>query len=354
MRKINQIQFLRAMAAIFVAISHVWGINGIIGKPFGFDYIGGFGVDIFFVISGFIMCYTTKDVFTNPRVEAISFMAKRVLRIYPIYLIVATPAVIYLMIQFHAAGGEISFYDVIGNILLLPTFTQDPDYHMYFYVAWSLCYEMMFYIMFSVLMILCKSKKTLIFYMVAIMFGMVSIVNLLGLQGEMLGWVNLTYMIGDSLMINFALGCVIYIIFSKFKRYYVRPLVSITIISLAVICGVILAQHQYYRLFRFGIPAFIIVLVALYTRTECGSDSLLSKTGLYLGNASYSIYLIHLYIVFISGWVYSITPLSKDVTGAIMSIVAVSLGCVFYTVIEKPINKAIHAKFYRGTKGATI
>ena len=317
-------------------------------------YIGGFGVDIFFVISGFIMCYTTKDIFTNPRAEAISFMAKRVLRIYPIYLIVATPAVIYLMIQFHAAGGEISFYDVIGNILLLPTFTQDPDYHMYFYVAWSLCYEMMFYIMFSALMFLCKSKKTLIFYMIAIMFGMVSIVNLLGLQGKMLGWVNLTYMIGDSLMINFALGCVIYIIFSKFNRYYVSPLVALTIISLAVICGIILAQHQHCRLLRFGIPSFIIVMVALYTRTEGVNAGFLSKTGLYLGNASYSIYLIHLYIVFISGWVYSVSPLPNDVTGAIMSVVAISLGCVFYTAIERPINKSIHAKVYSGTKGITI
>lgn len=347
MSKIYSIQFLRAMAAIFVVISHVWATNGVIGKLLGFDYIGGYGVDIFFVISGFIMCYTIKDVFLSPRKEALSFITKRILRIYPVYFIIASPAIIYLMKQHMAFGGNLSAYDVIGNFLLLPTFTQNPDYHMFYYVAWSLCYEMMFYALFALLMCFCKRKTTLVLSMIAIMVGMVVLVQTFRLQGAMLGWVNITYMIGDSLMINFALGCVAFLVYSKVKNVSIKPSLSACMIALLIAIGIINAQHQAYRLFSFGITSFAIVMIALYTKIPDIEKSRAEKVGVYLGNASYSIYLFHLYIVFASEKVYSVVPLQKDITGAIMSLVAVLIGCVFYSYIEKPMNSIIHGRVYK-------
>lgn len=347
MGKIYSIQFLRAMAAIFVVISHVWATNGVIGKPLGFDFIGGYGVDIFFVISGFIMCYTIKDVFVSPRKEALSFITKRILRIYPVYFIIASPAIIYLMHQHVAFGGTLSVYDVIGNFLLLPTFTQNPDYHMFYYVAWSLCYEMMFYALFALLMCFCKRKTTLVLSMIAIMVSMVVFVQTFRLQGQMLGWVNITYMIGDSLMINFALGCVAFLIYSQIRNVSINPLIAIGMIALLIAIGIINAQHQAYRLFSFGITSFAIVMIALYTKLPDIEKSKTETICVYLGNASYSIYLFHLYVVFASEKIYSIVPLQKDVTGAIMSFVAVLMGCIFYTFIEKPLNSIIHGRVYR-------
>lgn len=347
MSKIYSIQFLRAMAAIFVVISHVWATNGVIGKPLGFDYIGGYGVDIFFVISGFIMCYTIKDVFFAPRKEALSFITKRILRIYPVYFIIASPAIIYLMKQHMAFGGNLSAYDVIGNFMLLPTFTQNPDYHMFYYVAWSLCYEMMFYALFALLMCFCKRKTTLVLSMIAIMVGMVVFVQTFRLQGAMLGWVNITYMIGDSLMINFALGCFAFLVYSQVKNVSIKPSLSVCMIALLIAIGIINAQHQAYRLFSFGITSFAIVMIALYTKIPETEKSRAEKVGVYLGNASYSIYLFHLYIVFASEKVYSVVPLQKDITGAIMSMVAVLIGCVFYSYIEKPMNSIIHDRVYK-------
>lgn len=335
------------MAAAFVVISHVWGNNGVVGGPLGFGYIGGYGVDIFFVISGFIMCYTTKEVFACPRSEAISFMSKRILRIYPVYLIVASPAIIYLMHQHLKNGASLSLYDVIGNFLLLPTFTEDPNYHMFFYVAWSLCYEMMFYALFAILMSVCKTRKTLVFSMIVSIVGMVAFVQTFRLQGEMLGWVNMTYMVGDSLMINFALGCLAFAIFSTVRGFELRPALSIVLICVLIAMGIINAQHQAYRLFSFGFPAFFIVMIALYTRLPDANQPAVERIALYLGNASYSIYLVHLYVVFASEKVYSLVPFQKDVTGAIMSLIAIALGCAFYSTVEKPMNKTIHVRLYK-------
>lgn len=347
MSKIYSIQFLRAMAAIFVVVSHVWAINGVAEKPYGFEYLGGYGVDIFFVISGFIMCYTTKEVFSAPRKEALSFITKRIIRIYPVYFIIASPGIFYLMSQYVSFGGSLSAYDVIGNFLLLPTFTGNPGYHMFYYVAWSLCYEMMFYVLFAILMCFCKRKTTLVLSMVGIIVGMVSLVQTFQLQGKILGWVNISYMVGDSLMINFALGCVAFLIFSNAKNVEIKPLISILMIAFLVVIGLINAKNQAYRLFSFGFTSFAIVMIALYTKLPKKEKSLTESIGVYLGNASYSIYLFHLYMVFASERIFQSMTSYKDVTGVILSIVSVLIGCVFYSYIEKPMNNMVHSRFYK-------
>ncbi|WP_420798164.1 acyltransferase family protein [Enterobacter roggenkampii] len=163
----------------------------------------------------------------------------------------------------------------------------------------------------------------------------------------MLGWVNITYMIGDSLMINFALGCVAFLVYSQIRNVSIKPLIAIGMIALLIVIGIINAQHQAYRLFSFGITSFAIVMIALYTKLPDIEKSKTETICVYLGNASYSIYLFHLYVVFASEKIYSIVPLQKDVTGAIMSFVAVIMGCIFYTFIEKPLNSIIHGRVYR-------
>ncbi|WP_337064132.1 acyltransferase family protein, partial [Raoultella ornithinolytica] len=77
-KNIFGIQYLRAYAALLVVFNHLWSTGGVISKYLGFDIIGGFGVDIFFVISGFIMAYTISD-YSKPERFGIgwSFIKKR-------------------------------------------------------------------------------------------------------------------------------------------------------------------------------------------------------------------------------------------------------------------------------------
>lgn len=58
--KLEGIQILRGYAAMLVVVTHLWSV-GVISSVFKFSRIGGLGVDIFFVISGFIMCYSLRD-----------------------------------------------------------------------------------------------------------------------------------------------------------------------------------------------------------------------------------------------------------------------------------------------------
>src|SRR5699024_1647411 len=79
-KRINSLQYLRGIAAFLVLITHVLQYLNI--KPVGNYFLSGqYGVDVFFILSGFIIYYTTQ-VNANWK----SFMIRRVFRIYPAYL----------------------------------------------------------------------------------------------------------------------------------------------------------------------------------------------------------------------------------------------------------------------------
>lgn len=86
--KLEGIQILRGYAAMLVVVTHLWSAE-IISSSLKFSRIGGLGVDIFFVISGFIMCYSLRERISPS--DSIQFLKKRVFRVYPIYLLVPIP-----------------------------------------------------------------------------------------------------------------------------------------------------------------------------------------------------------------------------------------------------------------------
>ena len=79
-KKIVSLQYLRAFAALWVMLTHVLQRLGI--RPGGVTFAGQWGVDIFFLLSGFIIFLTTKD-HSSWKI----FALKRVCRIYPAYLV---------------------------------------------------------------------------------------------------------------------------------------------------------------------------------------------------------------------------------------------------------------------------
>ncbi|HDH7826080.1 TPA: acyltransferase, partial [Raoultella ornithinolytica] len=80
-KSIIGIQYLRAYAAILVVINHFCNNDIYIFNLLRFDIIGGFGVDIFFIISGFIMAYTLSEFSSlSSKQTAISFIKKRIMR----------------------------------------------------------------------------------------------------------------------------------------------------------------------------------------------------------------------------------------------------------------------------------
>lgn len=332
-QRLDSLQILRAFAALSVVINHFWGVMDYpVFKSLGLDYIGGFGVDVFFVLSGFIMCYTTKDDAKGGVAEALKFFSKRVNRIYPSYLIILVP---FLLFAFFIKK-DWSLYQIIGNIFLLPTFSSNPDYYMYITPSWTLVYEMFFYLIFSLAILLATNKVKIVIIAACIISLMVLGVNIFDLQGERLKWVNFSFMIGDTLMLNFVAGCIFALVY---KNLYALTFNNKFLMVASVILfflGMYLAPHDISRFLSFGIPAiFIVAFVSLYRTKKSSINDFL----IFLGNASYSIYLIHYLFAAVLYRVNGGEGHGSLLVSTLFMLASVVAGSFFHLLIEKKMTR---------------
>lgn len=333
--KIESLQILRAFAAILVVFNHLWGDSKTeLSSLLGLHFVGGFGVDAFFVLSGFIMCYTTREDVRGGYKDAATFLLRRVERIYPIFIIVLIP----FAFKYTYSSGDVNFPLLLGNALLLPSFTNNPSYFMLVAPAWTLVYEMMFYFIYSTAILFSNNKNKIITYSSVSIIFMVMMINVLSLQGPRLQWVNFCYMIGDPLMINFVMGCIYAVVFKKLNRgvYSVSTVVPLILISFLI--GMWASKNGYPRFVSFGIPAFIIVILFSIMKQM---DNSCYRVFVYVGNASYSIYLTHFLFVPVRTYILKKYDINHDLFGVMMSLVAILFGCIFYSLIEKKISSKI-------------
>src|SRR5579864_9486542 len=196
------IQILRFLAATAVVAFHAWGVapkyiavaEGI--ASFGFTY-GGHGVDLFFVISGFIIFYATQNAALTPAM----FLRRRVERIMPLYAVVIA-AVTMLAITWPTLFGEPGWYTP-RHILKSLAFLSFTDGEMpVVYVGWSLEYEMYFYLAIGLLMALTSQ----VWRNVVIVFSALVIAGQLPGVAATLG--HYAFFI-DPLILEFVLGVIV-------------------------------------------------------------------------------------------------------------------------------------------------
>jgi len=148
---LNNLQILRAFAALNVVLFHII----IIGEAQGFgipslEFLSGWGangVDIFFVLSGFLMVYIAE---LRPR-EPLAFLKNRAIRIIPIYWILTAVGVLAVLLAGDFQGQPVTGELIAGSFLF---FTRWADiYQPIIYVGWTLEWEMLFYLIFGLCLI---------------------------------------------------------------------------------------------------------------------------------------------------------------------------------------------------------
>ena len=340
--KLAPIQALRAYAAIMVVINHLWN-KGELASTMGFENLGGFGVYIFFVISGFIISYSLADKIGT--FDNFLFLKRRMLRIFPMYLVVC---LIFCVLYLHSAivhDKEIDWSLLIGNALLLPSFTGDANYRMLVYPAWTLVYEMLFYYAFFIFISISENKRNAIVLTGLSIFLSVSAVQFFHLQGPKLGWANFSYIVGEPLMLYFVSGCALYLAWAKwggktpfnFMTAFVA-FVGLTVISFTVSCP------GYLRPLHFLIPTAI---VAVYLFSDFGHGRIVEFI-VFVGAASFSIYLFHPLIYEVIVRVSWLSHLHGDLFGAASVLAGILLGCLVYFFIERPMNHfLLHRPIHR-------
>lgn len=323
MNKLISLQILRALAATIVVILHV--LQRLEIRPIGDFFISGqYSVDIFFMLSGFLI-YITTSKSTNVK----KYISKRILRIYPMYIFTLILFIIY-GVFFEKINYGIK--TIIQNILMLPWDSKWFYGNLIVGVAWSTMFELYFYSLFLVILFL-KLNKKYIFFIIPFLYVIGKL--LLKLIGSDTPFLSLFASIsGTYFVFLFFIGCIL----GEFwqNKYLFRP--KRTVFNIILIFSIILfiSIHCVKYNILFSIPISTLLFycaLKLDDYYKIDYNNYLMRLLNYLGDISFSIYLIHVLIIDIIIFQIGITNLFLTLTLTILLTYIIS--SFTYKYIEK-------------------
>ena len=347
MTQLKSIQVLRALAAFAVMLAHLQSIeatqSGAAGLLPALILAGFGGVDLFFVISGFIMIWVAGDAAPGPR-SALKFLFARVVRIYPLWWLFAAATAIYYLIATGVPWDAemLANFELTGSDHLIKSFLLIP--HEAFPVltlGWTLMHEMYFYLVFAGLLLLPQAYRgpALIgwgalvvtamltgitgFYADTLLALAVYPMTLEFLFGAAVGWLI------KSNRIKFAkpvlvLGCV----------GFVASLILIDFTSLEDSLPIL-------RTFSFGIASAMIVYGVAALELAQKPMPWAHARLVQLGDWSYSLYLCHILVISAVARVFfplfgGPGPLDNLIFILLAGATAIAVSGVTYGLFERP------------------
>lgn len=274
------IQVLRGLAALLVVFRHT---AKIIHNDAGDSFeIGQFGVDIFFVISGVVIYLSGRNL------DAGDFMKRRLIRIIPLYWPVLILAALGDMARHK--NNALVVKNTLYSLLFIPSSGQNGEIFPPITVGWSLNFEMYFYVMCALVIIVAGRRRLLpgvtllILAAVAIGLGLRRIVDVQQFPPLVLLLpITLEFLVGMWLAHAY-----------RTRGFKTGPRLCLALAALSLV-WLILAPtatpYTEWRPLRWGIPAILIVWVALCAETQIAFSRW--KPALLLGDASYALYLVH-------------------------------------------------------------
>jgi peptidoglycan/LPS O-acetylase OafA/YrhL len=370
--QLKSVQALRAFAALAVVMCHLRALEGkylsstlpngeidlstVILQPFWENGAGG--VDLFFVISGFIMVWVAGETQRTARGGA-QFLFARATRIYPLWWLFAATMAAYFFVTYGvpwdaerlAKEGVTGTEHLIKSALLVP-----QNGHPVLGVGWTLVHEMYFYLGFALLIFCIPARFRIygiIFWGIAVIAG-----SLLGLSDKTAK--TFVELIFYPMTLQFIMGALVaYAIKAGYRRFaWLTTLLGLT--GLVVVFftldfksgGILLAQLNladpsqftlgWGRTLLFGIPAALLIHGLVSLELEHGLGRCIPKLMVSIGDWSYALYLGHLIVIPAFGRIV-FNRLSADglidnaafiVVGVVGSVVAAALT---YVLFEKPL-----------------
>jgi exopolysaccharide production protein ExoZ len=331
------IQILRGLAASLVLIHHVLEesqplFGGNIPPPL--VVLGASGVDLFFVISGFIMYYTNRDRFGRDGAPT-DFFVRRLIRIVPLYWLCT------LVIVLTHFGGlyenkVITWLSLGSSLLFLP----DPN--IVLGVGWTLNYEMYFYSIFAIWLLLGTTRSGIAGVLLSI--PLMIVFSRLLPPGAMRGFLT------DPIALEFGFGFALAV---AFTNGYLSPRIGRW--GLGTFFGPSIGTTGLAPEIRFvfwGVPATVILTSALFVR---GGKTYAGRMLIVLGDASYSIYLTHAFVMTAYASVlksYALPSVPRAALMLVPVVASVVAGLATYRLIEHPTNEWLKARWKKRSNAA--
>ncbi|MFJ6321796.1 MULTISPECIES: acyltransferase family protein [unclassified Rhizobium] len=320
MKTLYGIQYLRAFAALAVVLFHAAERSG------GHFRIGAAGVDVFFVISGFIMW--TMSV--RRPVTPMRFLIDRLQRIAPSYWIVTAimiaGAIVGLFPSMKLAASHI-----LGSLLFIPVRSpSNGEIWPVLVQGWTLNFEMFFYVLFAASLLL--PRRLQLAGMIVVFAAFVAAGALFHPQSPLLA----TYT--RPIILEFVAGAILGQLWLKGNIAGAGLGLALVIAS---ICGFAAIEILGLQFDETICGPLAIALVLGMVSLE-GGGRLPQITPLtYLGNASYSIYLWHTLAISVVVKLVASTPIPSDAVAFVGAISGTLLGVCAYEAVEKPLRNRL-------------
>lgn len=346
MSKVLSIHYLRGLAAISVVAFHLRSTldNTYAQKDLGqllFSH-GNAGVDLFFIISGFIIALSTSKKYANNKLD---FVFKRIFRIYPV-LLVTLVSLFFIM-----PDPDILNY-LRSSIPLHLDYSKGAPFFGYNSVitAWTLTYELYFYFIFLISMsishkyrtYICSSILFITVFSTQLYFnGNINLSGFASIKNISNSFLNNFLRFSSSpMMIEFIYGMFLYEVRALFKRIPLANILVFTLISYFV-CSYLSGYREFYGPTNYGTWGMALFIAAITYESKYGIKE--SRVLSFLGDISYSLYMVHIFVINLFILHLRELPIYASTSGfsRVLFFISVSiiLSYFVYVTIEKPFIK---------------
>jgi exopolysaccharide production protein ExoZ len=330
--RVRSLQVLRGLAACAVVYDHavqrvdlVWHTHSAVAA--WLSWIGNSGVDLFFVLSGFLMAHLHREQFGTHASRR--FLVRRIVRIAPLYWVLNAVAMLLLIALpgTFSNAHEVSWSWTLGNFLFLPLPRPSGLMVHVITVGWTLDYEMYFYVLFALAMLFRRGLALLAAFLLASFT--------LGLVVKFhQPWLVL---LTNNLLLEFLAGIGIALLLPRLRV----PAVIGWILLFGGLALLSLSDRFDigHRLWTFGVPCALILAGCLIIGFRC--DGFVGRKLVTVGDASYSIYLFQAFALPPAAYVLRLAGMERlppDLLAVLIAILGCAAGMLCWALLEKPIT----------------
>ena len=338
------VQVLRAAAALMVVAFHATSNLSSAGAGRGFTSLprlewGNAGVDLFFLVSGFVMVWTTRNRWTQPHAWR-DFLGKRAARILPLYWLLTTAKIILVLaLPALFRGTHLQPWNTVASYLLIPSYDAEGRVNPVITAGWTLCFEVAFYYVFAVSLAL--RRRPIVF--------VTPLLGALGALGALRAAASgaLASLI-DPLLLEFLAGMWIAEL-TRRGRVHGRPAPLLALLATGL--GAWLAtsflpptEAHAWRALVWGGPAALVLYAAVALEPYANFRKVWPM--LVVGDASYSIYLTHVLVLPpVVGRLRTLDLPPAGQWAAWMGVLALGavMGVLVWWLVERNLARAVQA-----------
>jgi len=347
MKQYLGVQSLRALGALLVVIFHATNAVRDRIDATAWQFNGGMaGVDLFFIISGFIMVNATQPLWSTGAGgsrAAWQFLYRRIIRVVPLYWLATTLKLSMILILPAATLYPIGVWHTISSYLFIPAWNAKGEPFPVLVPGWTLSFEMFFYLWFALALgfrrhpVYWLTPLFAVFALYYSAFSPFTAAPMTLLNPHLMEfcfgmWIGLAACTSRLLPLSIArLAMIISIVALLFNQWLFGDSIG------------------HLPLLMWGVPSALLVyaVVSLEDVTRFWRHPLLQT----LGDASYAIYLFHPFVVFALAKILLLFHMETNMALAViipLSLVASSVGGILiHRVIELPLTEYLRRRMKR-------